>query len=130
MVLSLEYLIRLSAARLEQQQLLASRGLVRPHLSARLSPNHRELLSVTASVGKLNPVVANLGLPQVLGVIIQTSVDLKVSVQRLEVAGERFEVIELLLQIRSEEESSNLDPGVGEQAGVERPGVKVRIVVT
>ena len=62
--------------------------------------------------------------------IIQTGVDLEVSVQWLEVAGERFEVIELLLQIRSEEESSNLDPGVGQQTGVERPGVKVRIVVT
>ena len=62
--------------------------------------------------------------------IIQTSVDLEVALQRLEVAGERFEVIELLLQISSQEESSNLDPGVGEQAGVERPGVKVRIVVT
>ena len=58
------------------------------------------------------------------------AVVVKVSVQRLEIAGERFEVIELLLQIRSEEESSNLDPGVGEQAGVERPGVEVRIVVT
>ena len=62
--------------------------------------------------------------------IIQTSVDLKVSVQRFEVAGERFEVIEFLLQIGTEEESSNLDPGVGEQARVERPRVKVWIVVT
>ena len=62
--------------------------------------------------------------------IIQTSVDLKVSVARLEVAGERFEVIELLLQISSQKEAANLDPGVGEQAGVERPGVQVRVVVT
>ena len=61
--------------------------------------------------------------------IIQTSVDLKVSVQRFEVAGERFEVIELLLQIGTEEESSNLDPGVGEQTRVERPRVKVWVVV-
>ena len=130
MVGTLEHFIWLPAARLEQQQLLPSRGLIRPDLSARLSSNHRELLAVAPSVGKLNPVVPNIGLPQVLGVIIQTSVDLKVSVQRFEVAGERFEVIELLLQIGTEEESSNLDPGVGEQAGVERPGVKVGIVVT
>ena len=62
--------------------------------------------------------------------IIQTSVDLKVTVQGLKVAGERFEIIKLVLQVRSEEESSNLNPRVREQAGVERPRVKVRIVVT
>ena len=127
---TLEYLVRLPAAWLEQQQLLPSRGLVRPHLSAGLSPDHRELLPVTPGVGELNPVVAHLGLPEVLCVVIQASVDLKVRVQGLEVAGEWFEVIELLLQISPEEESANLDPGVGEQAGVERPGVQVRVVVT
>ena len=130
MVGTLEHFIWLPAARLEQQQLLPSRGLIRPDLSARLSSNHRELLAVAPSVGKLDPVVPNIGLPQVLGVIIQTSVDLKVSVQRFEVAGERFEVIKLLFKISPEKEAPNLDPRVGDEAGVERPGVKVRIVVT
>ena len=62
--------------------------------------------------------------------IVQPGPDLEVSVKRLEVTREGFEVIELLLQISPEEETANLDPGVGEQTGVERPGVKVRIVVT
>jgi len=114
---------------LEQQELLPGLGLVRPQLPARLPPHCRELLSVPPGVGELDAVVPDLGLPQVPAVVVQARVYLHPLSGRLAVAGERLEVCELFLEVGSEEEASYLDPGVGGQTGVGRPGVEVRVVV-
>ena len=62
--------------------------------------------------------------------VVEAGVDLEVGVGGLEVAGEGFEVGELLLELRAEEEAADLHPGVGHQARVGRPRVQVRVVVT
>ena len=129
-MLALEHLARLPGPSLQQDQLLAGLGLVGPDLSPGLSSHHGVLVTVPTSVGELDPPVPNLRLPEVGRVIVQTRPDLEVSVQRLEVTGEGFEVVELLLEICAEEEPSDLDPGVDEETGVERPGVEVRVVVS
>ena len=72
----------------------------------------------------------HLGAPEVVAVVVEAGVDLEVRVGGLEVAGEGFEVGELLLELGPEEEAADLDPGVGHQAGVGRPRVQVGVVVT
>ena len=72
----------------------------------------------------------HLGAPEVVAVVVEAGVDLEVGVGGLEVAGEGFEVGELLLELRAEEEAADLHPGVGHQARVGRPRVQVRVVVT
>ena len=72
----------------------------------------------------------HLGAPEVVAVVVEAGVDLEVRVGGLEVAGEGFEVGELLLELGAEEEAADLDPGVGHQTRVGRPRVQVRVVVT
>ncbi len=45
------------------------------------------------------------------------------------VACERLEVVELVLERGAEEEVADLDPRVHDQAAVQRPLVRVRVVV-
>ena len=96
---AVENLFHLPVSRPQQEDVLARRGLIRPQLPPGLTPDHRDLVSVSTRVGELDSVVSDLRTPQIVAVVVEAGVDLELGVGGLEVTGKWFEICKLLFQI-------------------------------
>lgn len=66
----------------------------------------------------------------VFAVVIKACVDFEVGIGGFEVTREGLKIIKLLLEVGAEEETADLYSEIGHEAGVGRPGVLVRVVMT